>query len=78
MTLLAVSVGDLVQVVVVSLVAGLGVTVVFAVAIVGAIHARDAHRADRGAARAAWSGVSLLALLGVAAAVLAGLWVVAS
>jgi hypothetical protein len=75
---IAVSAGDLVQVVVVSLVAGLGVTVVFAVAIVGAIHAKDAHRERRHAARAAWGGISLAALLGVAAAVLAGLWVVAS
>lgn len=78
MTVLAVSVGDLVQVVVVSLVAGLGVTVVFALAILGAIRARDAHREDRGAARVAWGGVSLAALVGVAVAVLAGLWVVSS
>ena len=76
--MIAVSVADLLQVVVVSLLAGLGVTVVFAVAIAGAVHARDAHRDDRGAARTAWSGVSLLALLGVAAAVLAGLWVLSS
>ena len=78
MTLLAVSVGDLLQVVVVSLVAGLGVTVIFAVAIAGAVHARDAHREHRDAARLAWGGVSLAALLGVGVAVLAGLWVVSS
>ena len=78
MTVLAVSVADLLQVMIVSLVAGLGVTIVFALAIVGAIHARDAHREDREAARLAWGGVSVAALIGVAAAVLAGLWVVAS
>lgn len=77
MTLLAVSTGDLAQMVIVSLVAGLGVTVVFALAIVGAIHARDAHREERRRARVAWGGVSLAALVGVAAAVLAGLWVLA-
>ena len=77
MTILAVSFGDLAQVVLVSLLAGLGVTVIFAVAIMGAVHARDAHRASRAGARAAWGGVSLAALLGVAGAVLAGLWVVA-
>ena len=75
---LAVSGGDLAQVVVVSLAAGLGVTVVFALAILGAIHARDAHREQRGAARIAWGGISVAALVGVAAAVLAGLWVVSS
>ena len=77
MNVLAASVGDLLQVVVVSLVAGLGVTVIFAVAIVGAVHAKDAHRERRSAARMAWGGVSLAALVAVAAAVLAGLWVLA-
>lgn len=78
MTVLAVAVGDLLEVVIVSLLAGLGVTVVFAVAIVGAIHARDARRDDRRRAELAWHGVSLVALLGVATAVLGGLWVIAS
>ena len=78
MSLVAVAVGDLLEVVLVSLLAGLGVTVVFAVAIVGAIRARDAGREDRSGAQLAWHGVSLAALLGVAAAVLGGLWVIAS
>lgn len=78
MTVVAVGVGALLEVILVSLVAGLGVTVIFAVAILGAIRARDARREDRGAARVAWHSVSLVALLGVAAAVLGGLWVIAS
>ena len=77
MSVLAVSVGDLVQVVLVSLIAGLGVTVIFAVAIVGAIRAKDARRGSRGAASVVWGGVSLVSLIGVAAAVFAGLWVLA-
>ena len=77
MTVLAVAVGDLVRVVVVSLGAGVGVTVIFAVALVGAIRAREARRAGRTPARAGWGAVSALALVGVAASVLAGLWVVA-
>ncbi len=77
MTVLAVAVGDLVRVVVVSLGAGVGVTVIFAVALVGAIRAREARRAGRTRARAGWGAVSALALVGVAASVLAGLWVVA-
>ena len=78
MTVSAVAVGDLAQVVLVSLLAGLGVTVVFAVAIVGAIRAKDARREAHNAVSLVWGGVSLIALLGVATAVLAGLWVVAS
>lgn len=78
MTVLAVGVGALLEVILVSLVAGLGVTVIFAIAILGAIRARNAGREDRGAARLAWQSVSLAALLGVAAAVLGGLWVIAS
>ena len=75
---LAVGLADLLKVVLVSLAAGLGITVIFALAIVGAIHAKDAGRAGHNAAGTAWAGVSLVALVGVAAAVLAGLWVVAS
>ena len=78
MTVVAVGVADLLEVILVSLVAGLGVTVIFAVAILGAIRARDARREDRGGAGLAWDGVSLAALLGVAAAVLGGLWVIAT
>ena len=77
MTVLAVGFADLLKVVLVSLAAGLGVTVIFALAIVGAIRAKDAGRAGQGAAGTAWAGLSLAALVGVAGAVLAGLWVVA-
>lgn len=77
MTVFAVAVGDLLQVVLASLVAGLGVTVIFALAIVGATRARDAHRNGQAAATLAWAGLSVAALTGVAAAVLAGLWVLA-
>ena len=78
MIVVAVGFADLLTVVVASLGAGLGVTVIFALAIVGAIHAKDAGRAGHRAASTAWAGLSLAALVGVAAAVLAGLWVVAS
>ena len=78
MMVLAVGFADLLKVVLVSLAAGLGVTVIFALAIVGAIRAKDAGRAGQRAARSAWAGLSLVALAGVAASVLAGLWVVAS
>lgn len=78
MTIVAVGVGALLEVVLVSLIAGLGVTVIFAIAILGAIRGRDARREDRGGAGLAWHGVSLAALLGVTAAVLGGLWVIAS
>ena len=78
MTVVAVGVGALLEVIVVSLVAGLGVTVIFAVAILGAIRARDARREDRTGAGLAWHGISLVALVGVAVAVLGGLWVIAN
>ena len=78
MTILAVAIGDLVQVVLASFAAGLGVTVIFALAIVGATRARDSHREAHAGASAAWAGLSLVALVGVAASVLAGLWVLAS
>ena len=77
MTVLAVGVTELLQVIVVSLASGVGVTVVFAVALVGAIRSREARRARRSGARIAWAGVSFVALVGVAAAVLGGLRVVA-
>lgn len=78
MILPAVSIADLVQVAVVSLVAGVGVTAVFALAIVGAVHANDARRERRAVPSAAWGGLSLLAIVVVAAAVLAGIWILAS
>ena len=78
MILPAVSIADLVQVAVVSIVAGVGVTAVFALAIVGLVHANDARRARRAVPSAAWGILSLLAALLVAASVLAGIAILAS
>lgn len=77
MTLLAVAIADLVQLVLVASVAGVGVTAVFALAIAGTVHAHDARRDRRKAASAAWGGLSLLAILVVGAAVLTGISILA-
>lgn len=74
----AVAIAELLQVVIVSLVAGVGVTAVFALAIVGAVHSNDARRDRRAGASAAWGGLSLLAVVVVGAAVLAGIAILAS
>ncbi len=78
MTLPAVAIADLLQVVIVSLVAGVGVTAVFALAIVGAVHSNDARRDRRTRSSAAWGGLSLLAVIAVGTAVLAGILILAS
>ena len=78
MSVLAVGVGDLLHVVLVSMVAGVGVTVVFAVTILGAVRSNEARRAHHAAAGLAWGALSLVAGLGVCAAVFAGLSVVAA
>lgn len=78
MSVLALGLGDLLHVVLVSLAAGVGVTVVFAVTILGAVRSNEARRAHHAAAGLAWGVLSLVAGLGVCAAVLAGLSVVAA
>lgn len=78
MILPAVSIADLLQVAVVSVVAGVGVTAVFALAIVGAVHSNDARRKRRAASSAAWGAMSLLAISVVGASALAGIYILSS
>jgi hypothetical protein len=56
-----------------SLLAGIGVTGVFAVAILGGTRAVDASRAGRPAAAAAFGALALVALAGVAGSVVFGI-----
>lgn len=77
MTLLAAGLSSLLQVVGVSLVAGVGVTVVFSLAIVGAVHSRESRRMRRRGPEIAWGVLSTLAIVGVLAAIAAGLLVLA-
>ncbi len=78
MTVLALGLGDLLHVMLVSLAAGVGVTVVFAITILGAVRSTEARRAHHAAAGFGWGAVSLVAGLVVCAAVFAGLSVVAA
>jgi hypothetical protein len=56
-----------------SLLAGIGVTTVFAVAILGGTRAVDASRGGRPAAAAVFGALAVVALAGVAAAVVFGI-----
>lgn len=78
MTVLAVGLAGLLEVVVVSMVAGVGVTVAFSLFIVGAVHSNERRREGQQAASFAWGVLALAAMLAVAAAVVAGLQIVAS
>jgi hypothetical protein len=64
--------GALWQVVWVSLVAGVGISALFSLAIVGSARAADARRSGRGRAAAGWAGLTALALLLFAAGVALG------
>jgi hypothetical protein len=68
-----VKVHDLVQVVWVSLVAGIGVTAAFALAILGATRAVDLSRSGRSAGAVVFGALCSLALAAVAAAVAFGI-----
>jgi hypothetical protein len=63
MTVLAVDTGLLWQVIWVSFVAGVGISALWSLAILGAARAADAHRAGHGGAAAGWAGLAALALL---------------
>lgn len=78
MTVISIAGGVLVQVILVALAAGVGVTVIFALAIVGAVQARDARRERRAASGFAWGIVSVVATLGVVALVLVGIGLLAT
>jgi hypothetical protein len=63
----------LLEVVWTSLLAGIGVTAIFAVAILGGTRAADASRGGQPVAAVAFGALALLALAGVAAAVVFGI-----
>jgi hypothetical protein len=69
---------QLVETIIVSVVAGLGVTVIFSVAIWGAARFADLNREDRGAAAGLALATSGLALAVVIAAVVFGIVVMTS
>jgi hypothetical protein len=69
---------DLIQTVIASVVAGIGVTIVFSVAIWGASRTVDLSRGDRPLAATAAAGVGILALAATFAAVAIGLIVMTS
>jgi hypothetical protein len=56
-----------------ALVAGVGVTVVFAVSLLGAVRSVDLSRDGRGLAAAAWATTALLAMAVVIAAIVLGI-----
>ena len=64
--------------VIASLVAGIGVTLVFALAILGAVRSLDYGRAGRGLAATAAGALAVLALAATAAAVTMGIIVMTS
>jgi hypothetical protein len=68
-----VDVGDLLQVVWVSLAAGIGVTAAFAVAIVGGTRAIELGRDGRAAEAAIFGVAGVVALVAVAAAIVFGI-----
>jgi hypothetical protein len=63
MTVFAVDTHLLLQVVWVSLVAGVGISVLYSLVILGSARAGDARRAGRGGTAAAWATLAALALL---------------
>jgi hypothetical protein len=63
----------LLDTVIVSLVAGIGVTTVFAILIFGVARSADMARSDRPVAAAAAAGLAVASLLVVAAAILLGI-----
>jgi len=70
--------GDLVKTVIASVVAGVGVTAIFSVAIWGGARFVDLNRSGRPAAAAVAAAFGLLALTGTVAAVVVGMVVMTS
>jgi hypothetical protein len=75
MTVLAVTFENLLTVAVAAGVAGIGVTAIFSLAVLGAARSAEARHAGRSAT--GWSALTVLAACGVLAASVAGLYVVA-
>ena len=69
---------DLLATVLASVIAGVGVTTVFAILIFGVARSADMVRDDRPAAAAAAGGLAVIALLVVAAAIVLGIIVMTS
>lgn len=78
MIVTAAALESLVQVVVVAVVAGVGVTVIFSLAIVGAVRSSESRREQRRRISLAWGVLATVAVIGVLAAVVAGMRVVAN
>jgi hypothetical protein len=72
MVAFAVDTGALWQLIWVSLVAGVGISALFSLAIVGSARAADARRSGQGGAAAGWAALAALALLLFAAGVALG------
>ena len=70
--LAAVKAGDIVEVVWVSLIAGVFVTVAFSFVVLGMARSGEAARGGRGTAAIAYAGLALLALAAFAATVIFG------
>ena len=70
--------GSLLEVIVISLVGGVGLTAVFSVAVVGAVRSVDAARDGRGVAAGAFGVVALVGLVVCLAAIFFGIAVMAA
>lgn len=73
----AVDVGALVRMLYSSLVAGIGIAVIFSIVILGSIRSSDMRRANRSGAAAAYAALATVALVLAAAVVVYGLFLVA-
>lgn len=77
MTVAASQLGGYALVIAISLLAAIGVTAVFSLAIAGAVRSGEARADRRRGSAAAWAAVSLLALVGVGVAIGLGLRILA-
>ncbi len=78
MILLAVELVSLLVVIAVSFIAGIGITAVYSVALLGVIRSRESARQKRSGARWGWGALGLIALALFTAGVVQGLRIVAS
>jgi hypothetical protein len=70
--------GALVDVIWVSLVAGVGVVTIFAVTLLAATRADDARREGRSGAAAVFGGLAAVSLLVFAGVIVVGVWILVS
>jgi hypothetical protein len=70
--------GALLDVIWVSLIAGVGVVTIFAITLLGATRAADARREGRGAAAVAFGGLAAISLLLFAVVIVVGVWILVS